>query len=297
MSKAKRTSLVLLSAAGLLILLLAMSLPSLHLSSGTPFSLGKSDVSLPGVAGTFPGGEMIAWMFRGLLALALIGMPVYIIVSLLSAEGRRQLVANLIILLTLIAIAIYLDRNPLTEGEQGAEMAIGSGEEMLDEVPETPPSAFDESEPPAWLAIALILVASGIGVGLLAAGLWILRQRIDRSQASLHPLARAAQQTLDSLQSGGNFATAITRCYYEMNRIVKEQRGISREATMTPREFEAYLTGQGLPRGAVETLTRLFEQVRYGSVIPGSGDESLALASLTEIVAACQPLKGGPGES
>ena len=56
---------------------------------------------------------------------------------------------------------------------------------------------------------------------------------------------------------------------------------------MTPREFEVYLTQNGMPREPVQQLTRLFELVRYGAVTAAPADEQHAVASLTAIVEAC----------
>ena len=61
----------------------------------------------------------------------------------------------------------------------------------------------------------------------------------------------------------------------------------TREETMTAREFEDQLVKKGLPQEAIRTLTRLFEQVRYGSAPPNPRDEVLALECLTDIAKAC----------
>jgi hypothetical protein len=77
------------------------------------------------------------------------------------------------------------------------------------------------------------------------------------------------------------------RCYFEMNRILGQQRGLSRSVTMTPREFEQELRGAGLPEADVEQLTRLFESVRYGARIPDKQQERQAVACLTAIAESC----------
>jgi hypothetical protein len=53
---------------------------------------------------------------------------------------------------------------------------------------------------------------------------------------------------------------------------------------MTPREFVRSLTAMGLPELAVQRLTRLFEDVRYGARVTGDQEEGEAIASLTAIV-------------
>src|SRR5690349_3282228 len=79
MSKAKRNALVLLCVVGVLILILGMSLPTLVLSPGQPFSLGQSQPQPFGMNGLLPGGSAIVLLFRGLLALGLILFPLYIL--------------------------------------------------------------------------------------------------------------------------------------------------------------------------------------------------------------------------
>ena len=39
----------------------------------------------------------------------------------------------------------------------------------------------------------------------------------------------------------------VMRCYFEMVRVLDEQRGIRRQMDMTPREFEKRLEDTGLP--------------------------------------------------
>jgi hypothetical protein len=75
--------------------------------------------------------------------------------------------------------------------------------------------------------------------------------------------------------------------------VLSEQRNIQRPSHMTPREFETALAGQGLPRDPVQQLTRLFEDVRYGTRQPGEREERLALDSLAAIVSASQTPSGG----
>jgi hypothetical protein len=72
-----------------------------------------------------------------------------------------------------------------------------------------------------------------------------------------------------------------------MSRVIRQERGVARDAAMTAREFERFLIGQGLPQEAIATLTRLFEQARYGHLVAGPQDVSLAVNSLTKIVDAC----------
>ena len=119
MSRTKRNTLVLLSAAGVLILILAMSLPNLVLFGGEPFSLGEPSAGSVGANGLMPGGsDLVQLLIHGLLALFLIMVPIYIVYSLVSAQGRRRLVAYLGRSGFYFAVAQYLEDHPLNQNKQ-----------------------------------------------------------------------------------------------------------------------------------------------------------------------------------
>ncbi len=286
MSKAKRNSLLLLIAAGVLTLLLAMSLPNLVLTPGQPFSLEQPQ-EVPGAAGLAPGGSLLLLVFRGFLALMVIFLPIYVIYSLTNKEGRKRLLGNVLLLVLLLLLADYLERNPLSPGEQeqAAEVAIGQSNNLLGQS-DLPPSVFTPN-PPTWLTPVIILIASALVMVVVFSVIWYFRQRAKPTDLALERLAETAQDTIDSLQSGGDFEVSVIRCYQEMSRVVKTEKGIARETTMTAREFEDRLVSKGLPQDAVQTLTRLFERVRYGGKAAGSGEIDTALTCLTDIVKAC----------
>jgi hypothetical protein len=89
---------------------------------------------------------------------------------------------------------------------------------------------------------------------------------------------------LAELQSGSDLRDTITRCYADMVRIFSEQRGMGRDKTMTPREFEQRLAAAGLGDMHIQRLTRLFELVRYSQRMPGEREEREAQECLAAIV-------------
>jgi hypothetical protein len=228
------------------------------------------------------------WMFRGIMALALILLPLHIVFSLLTSEGRQRLMADVIIIAALLLLAFYLDKHPLSEGNQQQEPVVNNPTN-LEEGP-TLPIAHFPANPPPWLTLAVILAASLLVVVFILAVIWFFRRRAQTSDLSLEKLAETAQSAIESLQVGGGLEVTVIRCYQEMSRVVKEKRGIERETAMTPREFEARLVSRGLPRESIGTLTRLFERVRYGNVPPGDREENLAVSCLTDIVNACKTI-------
>lgn len=286
MSLSKRNSLLLLIIAGLLFLVLAMGLPSLELSNGETFSLGQHQPEAPGNSRTSPIGDLLIWIFRGFMALGLIFLPIYIISSLLTLEGRKRLSAALVSIAILFLASEYLRKLPRnTTSNQDADMPLN-----LEQLLKSDPTTSFSATPPQWLTLVIILLVSLSLLTLIIVSIWFFQQRNKFRKTSWVKLAREAQNAIDSLQTGRDFKMTIVRCYQEMARVVKEERGIAREKAMTPREFEDYLVIKGLPQEPIITITRLFEQVRYGSIPVGTLEEDLAFSCLSDIVTVCQSI-------
>jgi hypothetical protein len=290
MSKTKQNSLMLLSIACILILLLAMSLPNLVLSPGQPFSLGQPQAGAGGAEVLLPGSDIILLVFRGIIGLSLILLPPYIILSLLSKEGRGRLIADIVMIALLLLLAEYLRNHPLGDKPPVQEPSAAASPDTNFEA--GPPSVIFQPTPPSWLTPVVILVAAGVIVILLFMVIRYLQRRAIPSGSSLNRLADEAQNAIETLQAGGDFKITVLHCYQEMSRIVREEKGIERDTDMTPREFESRLVEKGLPKEAIRTLTRLFEQARYGNVTSGTREENLAFSCLTEIVNACRLIEG-----
>jgi hypothetical protein len=286
MSTAKRNALLLLAGAGILVILLAMSLPTLKLFQGEPFSLGQPPPAATGSGAALDGSDLLLWILRGFAALALIFLPIYIITSLMSGRGRKRLIINIIVFALLFYLADYLHNHPLAKQQEQAPQTIGGMQQVDGQIGQATTQFL--ANPPSWLTVAIIVTASVITVAVIVAVILIVRRRRQQAPPSaLEKLAEAAQTTAEAIQSGGDFKLSVIRCYQQLMQVVKEEKGIAREPTMTAREFEDQLVSRGLPQEAIRTLTRLFEQVRYGSLPPKPGDEAMALACLTDIAKAC----------
>jgi hypothetical protein len=289
MRQTKRSSLILLILAGLLIMLLAMGLPGIELARGQPFSLGQTQAEASAAGGSLPGGDLIIWIFRGFTALSLVMLLIYTIVSLLTPKGRRRLVALVLLITILLWVSDYLSqlsKNVTTNPPQQAAGGLPNAEPFLKAAPVTPFTA----DPPQWLTLAVIGVISLLAVALIIGVIWLLQQRHKSRKPSWSKLAQQAQNALDALHTGTDFKMTIVRCYQEMMRVVKEEKGFARGKAMTPHEFEDHLVNQGLPQEPIRRLTRLFEQVRYGSLPAGTEEEAVAFSCLTDIVNACQSI-------
>jgi hypothetical protein len=291
MSRSKQASLLWLAVAGLLVLLLAMGLPGVQLHPGRPFSLGRPQVDLGGGTSLLSDNQSLLVIFQGIIALALILLPVYIIFSLLTPEGRRRLVADVIAFGVLFAIAEYLHSLPYnpdaTQQTPAAEIANG-----LSQLDNSGPTAVFSATPPNWLVVLVSLAVSVAAVLGVSGLIRFIQHRRRAPRTALSKLADEAQTAMAALQHGGDLELTIIRCYQEMVRVIRDEQALTREQAMTPREFEDRLVARGLPRPPVLTLTRLFEQARYGRLPADSQQEAQAVACLTEIADACRSLHG-----
>ena len=147
------------------------------------------------------------------------------------------------------------------------------------------------TSPPEWFIFAASLAVAILIIAPLVGAAWFLWQRRRRREVGLERLAQEAQAALTAIQSGADLRNAVIRCYVEMARIVREQRGISRDSARTTTEFAADLEGAGLPGEDVRRLTRLFESVRYGAKPTGEDEEREAVAALTAIARACRGVR------
>lgn len=283
----KHWALFFLGFAILIMLLLAASLPNLQFQPGHPFSLGNA-VPPPGTTGGLETpGDFFLILVRGLLALALILVPIYIIFHLLTPEGRRKLLGDLIVLLLFFAAAEFLSRLP--RNEQTSQQQSSGGQGGLVFPTPGPVATFSAQSTPAVEMIVMVAIALlvAIGIGLLY---WYLRRRneVQLVPTPLEQLADEAQNAVDALNAGAEFRDIVIRSYAQMSQVLAQERGLQRDRAMTPQEFEQTLVGKGLPYDPVHQLTHLFQAVRYGTQRAGKSEEQQAIDCLSAIVAYCR---------
>lgn len=241
---------------------------------------------------TFIGNDVIIYLLFIFLLLAFLAL-------LLTREGRKR--AGLAVILFLLLLgALYLT-GPRRESQPTIPEATSptTGQIQLEITPPVLPlseSVPDAPETPRW-AVTL----SGLGLALLIAVGVALFIRYLTNKEITTPLTQAmseeATNTIDALDAGEDFEDAIMQCYAKMSRIISRDRGLVREAAMTPREFERSLIQLGFPNVPVHDLTDLFEEVRYGHFAASVTAIQIAKNSLNAIVAFCQHrLAGSPNE-
>src|SRR5437016_118016 len=108
MSNPKRNALILLSIVGLLTVILAMSASNVVLFPAQPVSFGRPNTPLSGPAALPLVSDWAILIFRGIMGLALIVLPICIVYSLLTPEGRRRLLTYIVLLMIVLFVADYL---------------------------------------------------------------------------------------------------------------------------------------------------------------------------------------------
>ncbi|GAK58064.1 hypothetical protein U27_05037 [Candidatus Vecturithrix granuli] len=297
-TQSSTATLKILLLAGMVLLIfmvLASTLSSVELAPGDSSLLQQLLQRLKPQAEdeqmTSPIGSMLVLgILRFMILFMIIGLPFAAIYFVISPEFRRQVMRQsvragmllvglyLIIRLRLLHSLDKLWDHSLADREINADAA-----QIL--------KALDalSTDPPRWI----ILLSSFLLALLLSAGiLWgiqFLRRRGQPApEIAFEELADVVQSAIVTYHTGGSFKNVIIRCYVEMSAAVEKYRGIQRQDTMTPREFEMQLTQIGFPPEPIRYLTRMFEVVRYGTQIPGEAEEQQTMYSLAAIINACQ---------
>jgi preprotein translocase subunit YajC len=280
----KRLFLFVLSVVVLAMLLLSTGLSELEFLAGQPFPLVYSP---EGVWGTFGGllpVTLFEVVFRVLVAIAVLILPFSIIYFLTSREARKRVLLDFLRLLPFLVIVYVL--------AQRVQLGTFSPEQDVLQVSPGDSSAAPVVDgdvvPPQWFSqVTSVGLALFVAIVLVGVG-WFIWRRRQRRTTPLEQLAQQAEEAIEAIQAGADLRNTVMRCYYEMSRVLRQQRGIRRHQAMTPREFVALLEEAGLPSGAVWRLTELFEQVRYGAKAPDQAEETQALACLETIVEFCR---------
>lgn len=287
--KPERSYLLLqLALVVVLLMLLALSLPTLELRDGGPFNLltyflRQISFGAPSVP---PAVEPLQgdWI-GGLRLLFWVLAPIAILYAIISPQYRRLLLRTTIFIIAFVVITNRLREMMRPVGREGEELFGQAGR------PETlvgPPPAPDfVTDTPEWfvLVIDLVLVLLLVGIGWF---LWRRLRRRPETEAEPEFLA-SASSALRHLEAGDDVRDVIMRCYAEMTNLLAASGRAQRHRAMTPRDFEAHLARLGMRDEHIHRLTRLFERVRYGGIHPDAATQAEAQACLRAIVSAYGP--------
>lgn len=244
-----------------------------------PFAMPQGEITFEGEPSSSPP------FYQTLLFWMALSVVLALLLALFDPESRKKLF-QMLLRFGLIALGLYLLLNVVLETGisfgTGGQAGQGESGELL---PGVMPS-FEMPIIPPWLRFA---VATGLVFASFWFFMWAVRQRDRRKKAEmpLEDLADISRDALSQLREGRDWGDAITDCYMRMSRVVSSERGIERQASMTPHEFGLRMQQAGIPAGAVQTLTSLFEEVRYGGRQVSEQKISRATEALQAILRAC----------
>ena len=277
--------LFFLGGAVIALMLLAAGLSRIELRPGQPYLLtgllqllrafrGEERPEVPSSLGSARVPlTLLVWLL----------VPILIGFLLVARQTWRQLLRRILSGFVLV-IAFYALMRALTDAYGLGANQGPSGKGAAPALPEGSLPALPAfvANPPQWAVILVSLLLAALVFG----GLWLLWRRVPRQENQLTMLAEEAQEALEELRAGGDLKDTVMRCYVEMSGILSSRRGLVRDTSMTPREFEQRLAAAGLRDEHIRELTLLFERVRYGAKHPGEREEHEAMACLTAIVQA-----------
>lgn len=264
----------------LIVIFLASGISGVEFQPGT---IGEKENS-PLEFRTLPqiNGSPLWRIFMVILFLAI--LPISIIMFIKYPEVRKRAYQGLAYFLLLgLLLFILMGKN-----EEETELSL------LDETPADTSIIETQREAAEFLSsvgevdpnLNIILdIAIFLSIGLAA--FYIYWRFFRKTPSTTDQLKAGVEEAISDIQTGDDLRNVIIRCYNDMSQVLNEQRDIQRQQGMTPREFEHQLQGVGLPQNAVQRLTRLFEEVRYGNAELGKDAEQEAIHCLKSIAEAC----------
>ncbi len=201
------------------------------------------------------------------------------------APAWMRTVTQFLSLLNVVILAYLVWRGVIPLADL---VALGRGAAGLSGSLPQPP-AVDAPFLVRWTFGALAIVA---GLAALALALWLaLGERLAGwweqrgREAAQRADAAAAAEALDALEADTDPRSAIIRCYRTFARVAAGS-GVERQPWHTPAEFmREVLARLAVPRGAVPTLTGLFELARFSRRELRAADRDRAVGALHEITA------------
>lgn len=266
------------------IILLSAGISGLKLLTGKPLRLGLKiqDLRENRVAEQ---GDSLGTIFRALFIVFLIFTPLAILYLLISPKHRKHALRNVILLLVLFTLSgLLLYARPALIKGVIPYMALPAMPKA-----EWPPGELTtpfNPNPPQWFIwVVSFGLAAFIVTVIISIARFVMRRRIS-SNSSLQHLAQEALNAVEELQAGTDLKNIVIRSYYKMACIAGKLQGVRRSSDMTAQEFEQLLIDAGLPKEPLRQLTRLFEDVRYGTEVPSEKEEREAVRCLTAIAEA-----------
>lgn len=248
----KRRLVIFGSLLVLVLIFLVGALNSTEFHGGRPFPATETRSLSAPISGTPLSGD---WAVDFLRITIFLGLLLASLALILSRNFRRHALYLLVTLLTFICAWYLLSRfspsSALAPAETPASREFAEeGGSQGGTVPKLP----------NW---AVYLAALVVGLGL---ALWLgpkLAGALERKRTR-KAIQDVAQEAVAELERGAPVDDVVLRAWLRMVEILSLRAGMRDQPHFTPREFAENLGKLGFRHEAVEILTKLFEEVRYG---------------------------------
>lgn len=211
-------------------------------------------------------------------------LTVLVVVALVLAlwhlyHNRQRAFALVVVALVLVGGAVVLSELlPAGSTTKFVEETPIIGERGLSDPESEGSGGSPSSGLPGLLVVGVFIVAllGGLGAAYLARSDsrdGDTDQESEERTAAAVALGEAAGEAADRIQRGTGADNAIYRAWGDMTELLD----LTEAETKTPGEFADAAIEAGIRPGDVRELTRLFEQVRYGTATPSEEDETRAV--------------------
>jgi len=287
----KRQLLGLMTFTCLLMVFLAISLPALQMQSGDIFTRQPSEIPDSASSQLFGDSSWFLVLIQGFMITIFILLPVYIVIGLLSEEGRKKLLVEALMIASLSLFVMWLYNKgvmPLKQSDEPIMLEPGISNLPEFEFDTVAPPTFKANLKPWMLPLIMIGTAALLAGGtLLALKNLSNRKPLDRlPYLDIADNARTAMEEIEKAKI--DFDDVIIRCYAEMSHTLQAKNDIQRDQAMTVHEFGQELLLMGFPAQPIQKLTQLFELVRYGRQPPKEFEKQVAVECLCDIIDYCR---------
>ena len=278
---------VMFIAAGLLAVLPVLSsvIGGLTFRPLQPFSFdfgGLPRLSPPIISA---GNEIPLWKYLTFGVLLLLLLAIFYLI--LDPELRKRIFLRLVrFIFSMIAFWFLLSYLQ----ERGSSKPAGQDQEAAGPIGKliTTNAAPPVFSPPVISPWLILTVSFMISLVLILTAWYFYSHRVKPVKSvEQEKLARAACEALVQLGTDHAWDEAIIQAYVRMSEAVLTGKGLVRQTYLTPGEFAEKMEHIGIPRQPVQTLTELFEAVRYGAAPVSKADHDRAELALTSILNYC----------
>jgi multisubunit Na+/H+ antiporter MnhC subunit len=245
---------VRLALLGILVVLglvfLVGALRGTQFRGGKPFPAADSAGMGPALPSPFVSTDWFLDFFRFFIFAGVI----FVAVGLIFSRRFRKQFLYLLFALGIMALLLhYLPLRPgILEREEAPPPSLPSEG--------TPTSVEPMPQAPRWAPYLAALVVAFVLAVVLGLRLSTALERRRKRDA----IREVVQEAFEELRSGAPVSDVVLRCWMRMVEILSKKSGTKDRPSLTAREFAENLRKLGFQHEAIEILTELFEEVRYG---------------------------------